>query len=110
MVVPHHGHRAHAQPELTVHTILLRTEVAKTATDVASKFFSLLALSVALVMGGCGGGGGGDRRSDFINFTGSPDGEIVLDVDNEIFRVTEREGCLWSDQYGFVTDWCLVRC
>jgi hypothetical protein len=65
-------------------------------------------MATALMVGGCGGGGSGDRSSGFINFTGSPDGEIVLDVDNDIFRVTEREGCLWSDQYEFVTNWCLV--
>jgi hypothetical protein len=80
------------------------------ASGLASRtllFFILVA--TALALGGCGGGGdGGERRSGFINFTNAPGGEIVLDVDNDIFRVTEREGCLWSDEYGFVTDWCLV--
>jgi hypothetical protein len=67
----------------------------------------IVAASVAVA--GCGGGGGGsDRNSGFINFTNGVDGEVVLDADNEVFRVTEREGCLWSDQYGFVTNWCLV--
>lgn len=74
----------------------------------ARLLFLVAMLATALTLGGCGGGGGGERNSDFINFTGASDGEIVVDVDNDIFRVTEREGCLWSEEFGFVTNWCLV--
>ena len=57
--------------------------------------FQFLAEATALALGGCGGGrDGGERRSGFINFTNAPGGEIVLDVDNDIFRVTERERAL----------------
>jgi hypothetical protein len=82
---------------------------ADSSASALRMLLTLILMAVALVSGGCGGGGdGGERRSGFINFTNAPDGEIVLDADNDIFRVTEREGCLWSEEYGFVTDWCLV--
>ena len=91
----------------TLHT-RPATASAKSSA-LSSRILLTLILVSALALAGCGGGGdGGERRSGFVNFTNAPDGEIVLDADNQIFRVTEREGCLWSDEYGFVTDWCLV--
>lgn len=89
--------------------LLARTAPARTRPLRALTLGLVLIIATALALAGCGGGGGdGDRRSPFINFTGGPDGDIILDANGDVFRVTEREGCLWSDQYQFVTNWCLV--
>lgn len=67
-------------------------------------------VTFALLSGlaGCGGDDGGSRPSPFINYTNAPDGEVVLDANGDVFRVTAREGCVWSDQYQVVTNWCLT--
>jgi len=71
-------------------------------------------LLAGALLAGCGGGSdyaghpGPARESAFINFNGTANGDIVLDANGDSFGVTRREGCLYSDQYQVLTNWCLT--